>query len=99
MSGELIEDDDITIPCSHPQCAVERQMEYAMEILNEGFNIFINSEDWEVSDTLIRHLQMFRDVLSAILDEDENNPASSGRFVVGEIQFPDIGRHHNESDD
>ena len=88
------------IPCPHPQCATERLIEYALEIISEGINIFANSEGWKMSPLVHGHLHEFAEYVRDHIAEPEDVVESDGStLIVGDLHFPDIGGLHEASDD
>lgn len=71
--------DDGGGPCDHPQCAIERGLEYSANAIVEGLSAMAFAE-WELSPQCIGRLRALAEFLTAMLDEEE-----------GESEVPNIG--------
>lgn len=57
-------------PCAHPQCCVERSIEYSSNAIVEGMQAMAHAE-WPISSIGRERLRALAEYITAMLDEEE----------------------------
>ncbi len=60
-------------PCTHPQCCIERGLEYSANAIVEGITAMAYSK-WEISPTGVERLRALAEFLTNVLDEGTEVP-------------------------
>jgi|SRR5271166_1699287 len=75
-------------PCTHPQCCIERGLEYSANAIVEGMTAMAVSE-WPISPQGVGRLRALVEFITAMLDEEEIAPEIGATFLIPPKDKPD----------